>query len=584
MKRKQQNVDRKHPKHVNSTVPSLPGFWPVILVSVLAVLIYSNAVGHDFVFDDIQAIIENPKITGVHDWMGILRLLFEPWRPLLQFYDAIMYRFFGANPVPFHLVNILIHAVNAGLVYGIAWIAATLWLPLKSRAHFALIAGTVHALHPMYTEAVAYVWGGASAMCATFYLASVLFVMLGYRAGSDIRRYIYCGSALVCGALAWGIKPEALALPFVLAGFFVLVGRWKVAAGMFSIPLILLAARWSGFVGLFKYLSENKDLGSLGFSPSPEIWSYTGTALKGIAFYYFPRFVLPLNLNADPFMSTVTTFWDPYLWVSLLSITALFLVAVWVFKKGHLCLAWALCALLMSPLTAYVFVPLKDVVFEHRAYIPGLAVDLLAGLLVLRIPRYRIAALSVLALVLGFATYRRNEVWANNLTLWTDTVQKSPELERPHLNLGIAHMSTGQVDRALEEYRYVLSLNPKSTAAYVNIATIEFSKGDFEGAERTLQKVVQLSPSLWASYINLSALALRKNELDRALQYADKAYELDRSCLVRLERGDVLVRMGQYAKAMGEFRAALEVCSSSESPRENITARIERLKAAGITE
>src|SRR5262249_44959108 len=149
-------------------------------------------------------------------------------------------------------------------------------------------------------------------------------------------------------------------------------------------------------------------------------------------------------------------------------------------------------AFLISPLTVYSFMPLADVVAEHRAYIAGLSFDLLAAWLVTRKMRHAPVAVVSVSLLLGILTIQRNNVWANNAELWKDAARKSPNLVRPAMNLGSAYEVEGKQDAALEEYQRAVSINPRLPAAYNNIGEIYLSRQNLEQAEANFRKAVEL--------------------------------------------------------------------------------------------
>lgn len=90
-------------------------------------------------------------------------------------------------------------------------------------------------------------------------------------------------------------------------------------------------------------------------------------------------------------------------------------------------------------------IPIKDVIFEHRLYLPSVGFAFLLTSLVfysaskLNADARRPALLLVLAVAaLGAATYLRNDLWADKIRLWKDVAEKSPNKARAHMNLGLA--------------------------------------------------------------------------------------------------------------------------------------------------
>jgi tetratricopeptide (TPR) repeat protein len=545
----------------------------------MAAVVYSNTARYGFVFDDVEGILNNPLITRFTSLSKAAQFLREPWRALTQFSYALTILFAGPNPRVFHVTNIVIHLCNSLLVFGIARLVARRWISTEKSQVFAIAAALIHAVHPLYSQAVAYVWGRSSSLCASFYFGSLLLTMLGYQEQGR-KRYLWYGLAAAAGILAWKTKEEAITLPFVIAGFLMLAGSWRAAAAIILVPFSIAAARWSDIVSLYDKVRQNQPLVSAGASPSLDPLVHILTHVKASVFYYLRMFAFPLNQSADPYVEPVTRLADPLLWVSVAVLISLAAWGIRMFKKQP-ALSFGLLALLVSPLMAYALMPLADVVAEHRVYISGLGFDLLAAWILSRYPRYSYAALAVITLTLGFLTLQRNRVWANSLTLWKDAELKSPELARPHLNLGLAYQTAGRFDEALAEYRHALSVNPKLSLAYVNMGGVYFSRNELDNAESALKRAVELSPSLSEPLVDLAVIALRRNQPAEALELIEKAASLGDSYLVHLNKGDILSQLGRYEDAVREYRRAVELRPDLPQLRQQIEKRLQHLRSMG---
>ena len=141
---------------------------PYLLIITLAIAVYWNTAAHGFVYDDVEGILNNPLIARFSRLSDASQLLSEPWRPVTQLSYAFTIYFAGANARPFHVTNILIHAINSLLVFGIARRVAKRWISEEKSKAFALAAALIHAVHPLYSQAVSYIWGRSSSLCALF--------------------------------------------------------------------------------------------------------------------------------------------------------------------------------------------------------------------------------------------------------------------------------------------------------------------------------------------------------------------------------------------------------------------------------
>jgi tetratricopeptide (TPR) repeat protein len=80
-----------------------------------------------------------------------------------------------------------------------------------------------------------------------------------------------------------------------------------------------------------------------------------------------------------------------------------------------------------------------------------------------------VSAMVALVLLLGLSTHHRNLLYRDEVSLWADTVRKSPHKARPHNNLGHAYAMQGDWDRAIEEFRTAARLDPEYVIAQKNL-------------------------------------------------------------------------------------------------------------------
>lgn len=158
--------------------PGSPHRWPVMaaLVLVAAVAaVHGVGVNAPFHYDDKLEILINPAMQGLGHWRGLFD--YNPFRFLLLCTLALQYNTTGIDTVPFHLVNLFIHALNAWLVYGIARRIIARAGPWKGGAPleaWALAAALLFAVHPLLVEGVTYISGRSSSLATTAYLAAFL--------------------------------------------------------------------------------------------------------------------------------------------------------------------------------------------------------------------------------------------------------------------------------------------------------------------------------------------------------------------------------------------------------------------------
>ena len=563
-----------------------------LIVCAAAVAAYINTLSHAFVYDDIWGIVSRTEIAAA-DIPSLMRILRLPARAFLLWTYGLTFYFAGFDPFVFHLTNVLIHAVNSLLVFEIARRLTNLWMKDAKTSALPFAAGLIHALHPFYTEAVAYVWGRSSLLCATFYFGALLLVIVGRekRNCRDAPRILklknsgcvpaipFLLGAILCGFLAWKTKEEAITLPLLVASFFFIDGVWIAGLLLVIAPAVVVLFSWTRLMQVYYEIIQNTELTSVGLEPALPAGIYALTQLKASVSYYLWHFIFPIGLNADPDVKTVMNFVDPAFLFSLAVLITLATGSFMLAKRRPLP-AFALAAILISPLTFYAAIPLRDVVAEHRAYIAGLGVDLIAAWVLTRRRRVAIPIMAGLAVILGGLTIQRNGVWKDSLTLWTDTEKKAPNRLRPHLNLGETYQSIGANDLAIREYQHALALQPNLTPVYVNLGAIHLSRGAVAVAEPLFHKALELSPNLIEPLVNLAIIRIRQGQGSAALEYVERAAALNpMSYLVHFTRGDVLMMLGRYEEAKADYREAIQLRPDLKDVQEQVQRRLAQIEA-----
>ncbi len=454
-----------------------PHAFSFAVLIVLTLLTYINSLHGKFVFDDLQVVQQNSDIMNVKTfrdalnagWFGVgqRRLLFVTY--------ALNYYWSGLDTFSYHVFNLVLHIVNVFLVYGIVQAI----LKEDARLRFLALAGAaVFAVHTLLSGAVSYIAGRSSVLCGTFYFAAVYVFLKGLDSERRLRRMALFGLTAVCGLLAWEAKQEAIALPVLLAAVVFLRAEkknWRWIAALSAIPLVAVLLLLDQIKTLYGTVGSNAVLVSAGFDKVLAPTTYFQTYVTSVIKYYFPRFFIPIGLTIDPQIEPVAHWYSPEFLMAIAIFAGLAWVALRTARKEPL-LALGIAATVVSPLLAYVAIPLADVVLEHRAYIPGLGIALIFAWTIQWVsrnrPNLRLAVTAGVVLTFAFMTVSRNPVFANNIALWEDAVTKTPAKPRPHFNLGQAYQDAQRIPDAIREYQQALALKPDIHAAYSNLAAI----------------------------------------------------------------------------------------------------------------
>jgi len=461
------------------------------LTAVVTVFAYSNVLHGDPQFDDEQYIFADPllKSPGAFKGRSISALFLSGARPVTAFTFSLNYHFWGKDTYSYHLTNLFIHLLNGMLVYIFIYMTlnmASVRGRYAGKAHWiAFFTSLLFSIHPIQTQAVSYIVQRGESLASMFYLLSMVFFVLAAKAG-PLKRSIYLVLFVAGFVLGLGSKQIAVTLPLValLYGiyFFEKRGLWK----KLLLPVLMLMSGLVFSVYTLLFLGKSthagyniRDLTAL---------EYLFTQFR-VVFTYLGMLFLPVGQSIDHLYPVSRGFWE---FPTLLgfSVIALLLAGAVIFYKkwrtGSFFILWFFIILLPSS----SIVPLKDVIFEHRVYLPSLALYfILAGSMVTLFEwiksrgssRAAVAACLVammsVATLLFAATYHRNTIWNSRLAMWRDVVRKYPENPRGHHNLANCYFIKGDYENALRYYLSSLNLAVANMELYYNVGLIFESMG-----------------------------------------------------------------------------------------------------------
>lgn len=553
----------------------------VLLLAALTGLIYANSLPNEFVFDDGGLIVSNPQIRNLAQYPEFLK--WDVNRPIPKASDrgithrplrtallAVEYHLFGLNPAGYRTVNILFHAVNGALVFLILRF-------LFGGAPVALYAALLFVIHPIQTDSVAYISGQRDILFTTWYLLGLLgFVR--YRA---TNRPAYLGITGVAFVLGLMTKEMAITLP-VLCAVYDLIHRMPgagsdgrispVQAVRDGLRDIITRDKWlylggaAAVVAALYYFvvianpSHRETLYGGGLGPT------LNTSAR-IVVFYLKQLVFPATLNADysydafP-VSTSAADVRGLLAAAILAgvgygLVRLLRVDRWAGFGG----LWFFITLL--PVSQII--PHHELVAEHFLYLPSIGFAVVAGYGVHRGLESRYAAgvaaaFLVILLLLGVRTVIRNRDWADELTLWTKTVQTAPRSARARINLAQSLKAHERYQEAIEQFQVYSTIKPESPSGHVGLGDTYRVLGRYEEAVEHFKKAIELNPTSAAPVVGLTQTYAAMGRTDRATelsapvlgaQFSDeKSY---------LQLGDAYRAAGLYDPAAQAYRKGLEL-------------------------
>jgi len=535
----------------------------VLLLALLALLIYSNTFSVPFVFDDIRNIVDNPQIKDLRNFLG-----FSGSRHIGFLSFALNYHFNQLNLFGYHLVNLAIHIFNGFLVY--LFVLLLFRTPkmvssdLKIQTPWiAFATALLFISHPIQTQAVTYIVQRFASLAALFYLFAIV-CYLKWRLSESKIRFFWYGLALLSTILAMKTKEISFTLPAMLLIieklFFQMRERRQwVTLVPFLVTLLIIPFSRIDVVGGAEsgFAQETTEIGRS---------EYLFTQFR-VIITYVRLLLFPMNQNLDYDYPIYHSLFDPSVSMSVLFLSALFALAIYfVFISSSVSSQLMGFGILWFFLTLSVessIIPITDVIFEHRLYLPSIGFLMTFALFLSKTWRWRnwyIPVLSSMILIFSIATYRRNSIWIEEVSLWQDVILKSPMKARGHNNLGDVLSRQNKTAEAIAHYSEALRIDPNYINAHINIGVDLEREGKLQEAEAHYREGLRIDPQFRKLYFNLGLVLMKQEKLDQATEFLQKALQLDPEfALAHNLLGEVFRKQGLLADAMMHYSEALRI-------------------------
>ena len=539
-----------------------PWAWiaPVLGILLLGLFAYGNSLHGEFVFDDIRQVRDNLAIRDLGAFLGPSGYWSYPNRFVAYATFALNYRLGGLDVFGYHLANQIIHLLASLLVYRLVVLAFRTPLvrntPLaRNDRGVSFVAAALFVTHPLGTQAVTYIVQRLTSLASLFYLLAVVLYLTWRLAAESAgarpgRRAAMYAGVLVSSLLAVRTKEIAFTLPAAMALvellFFPAGGlrRWLPILPVGAITL-LIPASWIDFRGPIAAVAASADHATRLLTPVSRL-DYLKTQAV-VVVEYLRLLVWPSGQNLDYDFPVFTSALNPRVLFSLVGLGSLAAFAIWIARRaaprpGRTSLdpafrvvAFGIGWFFVTLAVESSLIPIIDVIYEHRAYLPSVGMYAVAatlvGLLFLRIAPENAERVTVLtgvalALLLGSLTLQRNAVWANAVTLWSDVAEKSPGKARPHLLLGEALDAAGKRGEAEREFRRAVEIDPEFPPGRTSLATFLQKSGRARDAEAEYRVVLQLDPGQYPAIFNLAEILWSSGRREEAAELYRRFLEL----------------------------------------------------------
>ncbi len=509
----------------------------VIILCCVGTIIYSNTFHSPFQFDDTPSIVDNYVIRNILN----LQAIWKCWasRFITFFTFALNYHFDGLHVFSYHLVNLIIHLISGLTAF---WLITLLLSTPEMKKDkitkhanlIAFLAALIFLSHPIQTESVTYIFQRSSSLAGFFYL----FCLCIYTKSRQLRAdgnplsrwgFLYLFSWFL-GIFAMLTKENTSTLPLMvilLEIYFFKADkpiRWKYIFPLLIllplVPLLLLYTRPVTF----------SDVQTLMNSPLDKGISYLLTQPR-VLLTYIRLLLIPVNQNLDYDYPITKSLLELPSLLSILVLAFILISAVKLFRRQRL-ISFGVAWFFLTLLPESSIIPLNDVIFEHRLYLPlfGYSLFLVSIAYYLfgkEFFKVMVSMLLVIVACYSILAYNRNLAWKDELTLWNDAVLKSPQKARPYNNRGLAYFDKGNLGQAISDYNKAIGIDPNHALAYINRGNAYSNEGNLGQAISDYNKAIEINPNLAEAYYNRGNAYSNKGNLGQAISDYNKAIEIN---------------------------------------------------------
>ncbi|MBP6993949.1 tetratricopeptide repeat protein [Candidatus Woesebacteria bacterium] len=521
------NEGRENDSWFSRTITPLSEIYMYVGISLFGFLLYARTLFFDFTyFDDNVLVLDN--LPFLQDWHNIFttftREVFHVlhgsaayYRPLLTLSfmpDAIIG---GASPAMYHFTNIIIHLIASCLLYA-------LFRKLKYTKDIAIFSALIFVVHPVLTQAVAWVPGRNDSLLALFVLASFI-TLIQY---TETKRFVFAILSIFFFGCAIFTKETALVIPVV---FFIYLYAKKVL----NRSTVLKFGGGFTIVGLLWAILRHFALKNpIPMSPSEmvqSVWNNTPASLQLLGKAFFP-----LNLSVLPIIQDTTFVWGA---VALTIIVGLLVIEFVFYEKSRqenllmmfFGAIW-FCTFLFPSFIRPNPTAVADFI-EHRLYLPiiGIMIFVIESRISTLLSRIQDdfihAGLTIIILVFTFLTLVHASNFSNKLSFWKNAAETSPHSPLAQRNLGAMYYLDKEHDLAEEYFKKSLLLNKNEQMAHNNLGLLYMNRGEFREAEREYKEELLINPDYDNAYFNLGLLYYQTGKVEEAQKLWQRTLEIN---------------------------------------------------------
>ncbi|PIP69159.1 hypothetical protein COW91_00670 [Candidatus Nomurabacteria bacterium CG22_combo_CG10-13_8_21_14_all_32_8] len=494
---------------------------PVIIIIIIGFLIYGRTLFFNFTYlDDNVLILDNQyflsKITNIfQSFLADVFHLFNSsafyYRPMLTISFIFDYQIGGAYPFIYHFTNISLHILVSFLIF-------IFFKKLDYKKELAFLFSIIFLVHPVLTQAVAWIPGRNDSLLAVFILSSFIF-FIKYLKEEKIKN-LFLG--LLFFSLAIFTKESALSILFLMIFYSCFIYKEKK---LFIKNLYFFIGLF-GIVTIWAIIRNIVLLGSIPITPTIIIRSIYSNFLA------IPQFIgkifFPFNLSVLPIIKDTTFIYGT------IAIILLIILFILIKKKRWNFILFGFMWFFAFLLPAFIR-PYGNIIadfLEHRLYVPiiGIFIFLLETDFVGKIDfknKKTLILIGSLIFLFSIINIIHNGNFSDKLSFWENAAQTSPNHPLAHRNLGAMQYLNKDMENAEKESKIALELNPEEQMAHNNLGLIYASQNKLKEAEEEYKKELENNPYYDNAYFNLGLLYWNQEKYDDAVNSWKKTLELN---------------------------------------------------------
>jgi tetratricopeptide (TPR) repeat protein len=526
-------------------------------LAVVTLVAYQRLWHAGFIWDDDAMLLDNPLIRQAGGW-------WQAWfnRAGNDFVPATItsywleWRLWGANPLGYHLDNVLLHVCSALLLWRIL---------LRLKIPGAWLAAALFAIHPVNVESVAWIAQRKNTLAMLFLLVSVQWYLTFEDSGR--RRWYWLAAGMFLLALMG--KTAVVPLPVVLLGL-AWWRRRRIDCKDVKHSLIFFALAAAGSL-LAVWIQQGAALGIVVRQDS--FWSRLAGAGWAVWFYLY-KALLPLNL------AFVYPRWQIDARSVLSYIPLVLLGAAFVLcwrSRGRwakaLFFGLAYFVVMLLPILGFlnIYFMRYSLVADHWEYFAIIGPIALAAAVLVRKP----VLAAALLLALGALTWKQCGMYADADTLWQTTLRLNPQCSLAYLNLGVDLDEKGRVDEAVGNYRKALQFTPDLEEAHNDLGYAFLQEGRADEATAQFREALQIWPAFAEAHYNLGNALFQKGRVDEAITEYQNALQIKPLYMeAHYNMGIALGQKGRVDEAIDHLQKALQIAPTNRTIQDSLAGEL----------